>query len=370
MVTFSAFLHWAATPFQCERAVAATLAGGVFGLALVPLGVLYGLFYTLDQYSTVWYSADDGTGATSGGDAASTPSAFFYYFVGVPLLLCYVIQVLILDRSHVTVVSAAPIPPRTALERRAAALWSSVADYFPMQVVPWSDTATLPVNDHQQYVLAVHPHGIHCLALGQFSVYGTVFDQRFPGLVGHCLTGLAATVIFKIPVVREFFLSMGYVDASRTVAQDVLHCGRSLFLCTGGEEESMLVKVGRDIVVLRDRKGFVRLALSHGASLVPVFAVGLNDLFTTYDWFLPQRQWIQKNFGIALPFFHGRFGVTPTPYRIPISILIGEPITTPQPKCKGERPDEVLVDEYHQKYMTALQALHAKHVTDRVLEIR
>jgi len=50
--------------------------------------------------------------------------------------------------------------------------------------------------------------------------------------------------------------------------------------------------------------------------------------------------------------------------------LVGEPIKTPAPKVKGERPDDNLVNEYHVKYISALKKLHAKHVTDRVLEIR
>ena len=53
------------------------------------------------------------------------------------------------------------------------------------------------------------------------------------------LTGLAASVIFKIPVVRELFLSMGYIDADRKVASKALAKGRSLFICVGGEDESL-----------------------------------------------------------------------------------------------------------------------------------
>ena len=53
------------------------------------------------------------------------------------------------------------------------------------------------------------------------------------------LCGLAATVMFKVPVVRELFLAMGYVDASRNVAAKVLATGRSIFVVTGGEEEVM-----------------------------------------------------------------------------------------------------------------------------------
>jgi hypothetical protein len=78
---------------------------------------------------------------------------------------------------------------------------------------------------------------------------------------------------------------------------------------------------------------------------------------------------LQKNLGIALPVFHGRFG-TPLAYKRPIRVLIGKPIPTPKPKVQGERPGEELVEEYHSKYIEALKELHSKHVKDRPLQIR
>lgn len=45
----------------------------------------------------------------------------------------------------------------------------------------------------------------------------------------------------------------------------------------GGEREAMLNTSGRDIVYLRARRGFVRLALEAGAQLVPVFGFGNTD---------------------------------------------------------------------------------------------
>jgi hypothetical protein len=215
----------------------------------------------------------------------------------------------------------------------------------------------------------VHPHGIHCIPLGQFTAKNSAFDRAFPGLYGKKLTGICATVIFKIPVVRELFFHMGYIDASRSVCSQALQEGQSLFICVGGEEESMYTERGKDIVVLQKRKGFVRLALSHGASLVPVFGVGNTDTYTTYKFMLKQRLWLQKKAGIALPLFHGRWFST-LPYPVPITLLVGEPIPTPMPKVAGEKPDEALVDEYHAKYVQALKEMHAAHVTDRTLIVR
>ena len=154
---------------------------------------------------------------------------------------------------------------------------------------------------------------------------------------------------------------MGYIDASRKVAQRALEAGQSLFICIGGEEESLLTTRGKDIYVLQNRKGFVRLALSQGATLVPVLGINTNEAFTTYSWFLPLRIKLQKTLGIALPIFHGRWVITPLPHKVPIQVVIGDPIPTPKPKEAGARPDDVLVDEYHSKYIEAVRKLHAQH---------
>jgi hypothetical protein len=382
----AAALHVISSPLGIEPALSMMVGGGLFGLVLIPI-LMMTLILKLIEISEIL-----------------PPGATFILvqWVGLPFLIYYVIGILILDEQHLQAKDSNSILPRNALERAAKRFFSSALDYFPITCVPWAEGAAL--SPSRQYVFGVHPHGIHCLPLAMFTTEGSDFDIQFPNMVGYNLTGLAATIMFKLPLVREFFLTMGYVDASRPIANQVLAENRSVFVCTGGEEESMMTTMAEDIVVLKKRKGFVRLALAHGAALVPVFGVGNNDVYKvssdyprmsrvdccfplgrllrktakpfssfqsfvqTYDFMGKQRKWLQKNFGIALPIFHGRF-FTPLPFQKPIRVLIGEPIPTPAPKVRGERPDPALVDEYHAKYMAALAALHAKHVTDRKLRI-
>jgi hypothetical protein len=350
----AAILH-VILPQSLEPTISVLLTGGLFGFVVLPVLFLWFLICALEWTGILEHASD----------------ANLLKYVGVPIGILYVVQILLLDKSHVQVQDANPLQPQTSMERAYVAFLGRTLDYFDWPCIPWSQDAKLPTTsttDNKQYIFAVHPHGIHCVPLAYLTTKGSPFDVQFPGLVGSKLTGLAATVMFKLPVVRELFLDMGYIDASRNVASKALEHGRSLFVCTGGEEESMMTTKGEDIVVLSKRKGFVRLALSHGAELVPVFGVGNSDLYHTYSFLLPQRLWIQKQFGIALPLFHGLY-FSSLPYPSPGKILIGQPIPTPVPKVKGGRPDEKLVDEYHAKYIAALRALHAKHVHDRVLKI-
>ena len=349
----AAILHVLTQPLGVEPAASLLITGGFFGLALWSAFFYWALLRVcecvLEQF--VGLEVD------------------LIRYAGLTLVVVYVVQILILDNEHNKVRggdAAGPIRPQNFIERAARKFYDAGLDYNPIRCVPWSTDAKL--DPKQRYVFACHPHGIHCMPLSQFTTYNSSFDKMFPGIVGN-VAGLAALVMFKLPLVREIFIGWGYKPASRKIASRAMEMGQSIVVCTGGEEESMLTIPGRDIVVLKNTKGFVRLALSHGASLVSVFGAGNTDCYKTYGFMMGARMWLQRNAGIALPIFHGRF-FTPLPYKVPINCLIGEPIPTPVPKVPGAKPDDKLVDEYHVKYIEQLKALHKKHVKDRVLEIR
>ena len=340
-------------PLGIEPAVSLLLIGGFFGLALWSAFFYWALLRLCEcvlEHNMVGLKID------------------LVRYIGLPFAIAYVVQILIMDNAHnqVRADAAGPIRPQNVIERTARKFFDAALEYNPIRCVPWSSDAKL--DPKKRYVFACHPHGIHCLHISQFTDFNSSFGKMFPGIVGN-VTGLAAMVMFKLPLVREIFIGWGYKPASRKIASKAMEMGQNIVVCTGGEEESMLTELGRDIVVLKNTKGFVRLALSHGASLVPVFGVGNTDCYKTYGFMMGARMWLQRNAAIALPIFHGRF-FTPLPYKVPINCLIGEPIPTPVPKVRGAKPDDNLVDEYHAKYIEQLKSLHKKHVKDRVLEIR
>jgi hypothetical protein len=64
-----------------------------------------------------------------------------------------------------------------------------------------------------------------------------------------------------------------------------------IYICVGGEVESLATEQFKDIVVLKHRKGFVRLALQYGAALVPTYGFGVTDMYTTLSWGKGFRNW-------------------------------------------------------------------------------
>lgn len=91
---------------------------------------------------------------------------------------------------------------------------------------------------------------------------------------------LCASVIFRIPVFREYLLWLGCVNADRRVAEKVLRSGKSLVILVGGIMEQMLSQRGEHTVYVKKRKGHVRLALKYGTPILPGYNFGETDLFT------------------------------------------------------------------------------------------
>jgi 2-acylglycerol O-acyltransferase 2 len=150
--------------------------------------------------------------------------------------------------------------------------WKWFCDFFPMHL---HKTVDLP-ND-RSYIFGFHPHGILSFsAFGNFATNGTGFQQLFPGIK---LSVLTLTVNFKFPLYGFYLAALGMADASRESCNYVLRKGKgnSVLLVLGGAKESLDAHPGQYVLTLKNRKGFVKVGLENGASLVPVFSFGKTE---------------------------------------------------------------------------------------------
>ncbi|KAI9328086.1 diacylglycerol O-acyltransferase 2 [Obelidium mucronatum] len=232
--------------------------------------------------------------------------------------------------------------------------WNLCADYFPISL---HKTVNLPRD--KPYVFAYHPHGI----LGAGVVLGIATNalgikQLLPGVNIHPAT---LDMNFRIPVFRDFLLSLGFISCESTALDAVLSNNESVMLAVGGAAEAMDSRPGTNFLTLDTRLGFIRLALRHGASLVPVFGFGETDIFSQTEnregSFLRRFQELFKDWFTFSPvFFYGRFGVV-IPYRRPVAVVIGKPIHVP----KLLDPSDLQVRKWHSVYVKALKELYNAH---------
>ncbi|GAM27342.1 hypothetical protein SAMD00019534_105170 [Acytostelium subglobosum LB1] len=240
-------------------------------------------------------------------------------------------------------------------------VWNYFRDYFPISLI-----ASTKLDPNKNYIFGSHPHGI--ISMGVFCNFATNacgVDQKFPGVTIHPLT-LASN--FKFPFLRDILMSFGISSVSRAGCDNILQSGpgQSVLIVVGGAEESLDAHPGNNELLLKKRKGFIKLAFAHGASLVPVYAFGENDIFDQVDnpkgsWIRSLQTKVMQITGIAPALFNGRgifnydFGLLPHRHRI-VSV-VGEPIDVP----KINNPSKELVDHYQQLYMDALSNLFHKY---------
>ncbi|KAF4595800.1 diacylglycerol O-acyltransferase 2B [Ophiocordyceps camponoti-floridani] len=246
---------------------------------------------------------------------------------------------------------------------RSLGLWKLVADYYPMKL---HKTHELPPD--RKYIMGYHPHGI--ISHGAWCAFATDvlgFAQKFPGITNSLLT-LESN--FRIPIYRDWILGMGVRSVSKESICNILSKGgpdgsgqgRAVTIVVGGARESLEARPGKMKLVLKDRKGFVKLALRTGADLVPVIGFGENDLYDqlcskSHPFVYGLQQLVLKIFKFTIPALHGRgllnydYGLMP--YRRPVNIVVGKPIQVDRAYGK-EVPHEV-IDRYHQLYLEELK---------------
>jgi len=148
---------------------------------------------------------------------------------------------------------------------------------------------------------------------------------------------------------------MGLIDARRSSVAAALRRGISVAVVVGGAKEALDSRPGTNDLTLERRLGFIRLALEHGAKLVPVYSFGETDVFGQLVANPPGSlvRWLQERFlavfGFTIPLVSNL-----VPYRRPITTVIGEALDVPH------KPDPTLEDimEVHHRYVGALQQLY------------
>ncbi|XP_015253546.1 PREDICTED: diacylglycerol O-acyltransferase 2-like [Cyprinodon variegatus] len=236
-------------------------------------------------------------------------------------------------------------------------VWQQFRDFFPVKLVKTAD-----LNPNKNYIFGSHPHGIMCVgAFACFSTESCGFAETFPGLQAT-LAILAG--LFKIPLFREYLMCAGLCPVSKPSLVHLLSKsgkGNAVVIVVGGAAESLASSPGINRVVMRQRKGFVRTALEHGADLVPVYSFGENELFQQVilsEGSLGRRlqDLFKSIMGFAPCLFVGeRFALLP--FRKPVTTVVGSPISVP--KCVT--PTDEQVDHYHRLYMEALTKLFHEH---------
>jgi len=229
--------------------------------------------------------------------------------------------------------------------------WKYLGDYFPAKL-----EFQERLDPSKTYIFAAHPHGLF-----SWGVWSHFMNEVTA--LQECLNGVDCRILtldpnFKFLVWRDVWLGLGLASVSKESCDYLLSRGTSVLIAPGGTEEMFYSHPGTNKIL--QRKGFIRLALEHGANLVPIFTFGETDLFSQIanpPGSLMRRLqiWYKKYLPNSLIFFWGRYALLPRKQEI--FTIIGKPIEV-QKKANFQEKD---VNELHKKYFDALSALYYEY---------
>jgi len=233
-------------------------------------------------------------------------------------------------------------------------IWRAVREYFSFQVVvegakrsengeievDWYNKSSEEANK-KQYLFVEFPHGV--VPFG-FILRITVSKLIFPGLR---VEEVIASTVLMIPIIGHLCRWFGAHPATKKDIDSIVDRGSSVSILAGGVAEIFLSSKNEEKIFLKERKGFIRIALQRGLSLVPVYHFGNTQLYDYYG-----LSALSRRSRLSLLLFYGRF-FSPIPYQHPLMMVIGKPIEVKQ----VAEPTNEQINELHEKFCAELKEL-------------
>ncbi|CAF1033350.1 unnamed protein product [Adineta ricciae] len=224
---------------------------------------------------------------------------------------------------------------------RRLCLWKYFAHYFPLKLVKTED-----LDPNRNYIFAYHPHGAFSLsAFGNFATDATHFSHLFPNIHPHLML---LKLQFLFPFTRDLFLALGACCVSKASCEYLLsgerNHGNALVIVLGGVPEMHATRHDTMIFYIKRRRGFIRLALQYGASIVPVISFGENELY--------ERRTCFNMISNGIPY--GRLLIGHMPIRHSVVTVVGKPIHVNQ----NVNPTSGNIDELHHRYIQEIEQLY------------
>jgi 1-acyl-sn-glycerol-3-phosphate acyltransferase len=141
--------------------------------------------------------------------------------------------------------------------------WLTSPQFYGIENVPNDDQPRMLVGNHTMYGILDSPF-----------LVSELYRAR-----GVCLRAMGDHVHFKIPMWGKVLASYGVLPGTRDNCAAALDAGECVLVFPGGAREVAKRKGERYQLTWKERIGFARMAIAHGATMLPMSAIGIDDAF-------------------------------------------------------------------------------------------
>lgn len=166
------------------------------------------------------------------------------------------------------------------------------------------------------------------------------FDIAFAAARIHAETGrrvwaLGEHAWWSVPGVRRLAAAVGTVDGTPANVDALLGADELVLVLPGGLREALKPRELRYRLLWGHRYGFVNAALRNGAPLVPLAAIGGDDLFNLVGNAFARSRRLHLPFALPRPAH-----LVPVPHPHALRFVIGEPIPVADVALGNGRADD------------------------------
>lgn len=173
---------------------------------------------------------------------------------------------------------------------------------------------------------------------------------------GRIVRGLTDHMVFKIPLMRDLFATLGVVDGTQDNGVRLLASGQLAACMPGGALEWSRASRLRRQLRWSDHRGYARLAVRAGVPIVPTACPAADDLYyVAVDGWTAGRalqRVLRTKRVYPLPLV---LGLGPFPFPVPLTQYVGEPLW---PLAEGD--EEERVAELDSRVRRAIEGLLVK----------
>ena len=176
---------------------------------------------------------------------------------------------------------------------------------------------------------------------------------------------LVHDIIFRVPIVGNLLIKLGALRATTANAERVLDRGGVLLIFPGGDTDALRSYWQRNVVDLRGRTGFVKLAMRYQVPLLPVVNVGGSETSFTLmsSPLLAQVTGMRRLLRVksmpinaGLPWGIWVSGFVPfLPLPAKITYKVAPPIAPPDGPERAD--DDVVLGKVYEEVVTTMQSM-------------